>query len=317
MRKCLPLLLFLTILWSCKDKKTDLSGETPVKFNDLVAVFPKIIPPYAIADSNLIKMADTITIGYKAFLQFFPDSSLIPIIGNSKKITIHPVGIIEKDKERYLLMNISTSKKSTHTAVFVIDKKNKYLASKELLGTNHDDEYTHSVSINREPTFLISKEKMSKENVIQFSRTGWVYSASSGIFMIVINDSNEDPQKTNIINPIDTLPRKNKFSGDYVQNKRNFISIRDTKKPNVYQFFIHFEKDEGKCTGELKGEFKMKDNNNAVFSENGDPCVIDFRFEDNEIILKEQGSCGIHRGIKCFFDDTFVKKRELRSVKKK
>ena len=317
MRKCLPLLLLFTTLWSCKDKKADLSGETPVKFNDMVAAFPKITLPYAIADTNIARLADTVTIGYKAFLQFFPDSSLIPIVGNNKKIRIHPVGIIEKEKERYLLMNFSSPKKIIHNAVFVIDKKNKYLASKELLGTYHDDGYTHSVSINREPTFLISKEKMSKDNVLQFSRTGWVYSASSGIFMIVINDSNEDPQKTNIINPIDTLPRKNKFSGDYVQNKRNFISIRDTKKPNVYQFFIHFEKEEGKCTGELKGECKMKDDNNAVFSEKGDPCVIDFRFEGNEITLKEQGSCGTHRGIKCFFDDTFVKKKESRSTRKK
>jgi len=88
------------------------------------------------------------------------------------------------------------------------------------------------------------------------------------------------------------------------------------KKPNVYQFFIHFEKEEG-CTGELKGELKMKDANTAQFSEKGDPCVIDFHFEGNEISLKEQGSCGNHRGIKCFFDDTFIKKKELRSTKKK
>jgi hypothetical protein len=294
----------------------DLSGETPVKISDFLAAFPKITPTYVVADTNITKVADTVTIGYKAFTQFFPDSSLIPIIGNNKKVTIHPVGIIEKDKESYLLVTFLTPKKITHYAVFVIDKKNKYLASKELLGTYHEDEYLHSVSINREPTFLISKEKMGKDNTVQFSRTGWVYSHSSGIFMIVVNDSNEDPQKSAVINPIDTLPRKNKFSGDYVQNKKNYISIRDSKKPNMYQFFIHFDKNEGSCTGELKGEFKMKDADNAIFSENGDPCVIDFRFEGNEIILKEKGSCGNHRGMKCFFDDTFTRRKETRGKKK-
>ncbi|MES2332843.1 MAG: hypothetical protein V4539_24755 [Bacteroidota bacterium] len=317
MRKILPILLLLTILWSCKDKKVDLSGETPIKVTDFIAAFPKLTPPFIAADTNITKVDDTTTIGYKAMLQFFPDSSLTPIIGNSKKVTIHPVGIIEKDKESYLLANMITSKKATHLAVFVIDKKNKYLGSKELLNTSHDDEYLHSVSVNREPTFLISKEKIGKEGSVQYSRTGWVYSVSSGIFMVVINDSNEDPQKTSVINPLDTFPRKNKFSGDYVQNKKNYISIRDTKKPNVYQFFIHFDKDEGSCSGELKGEFAMKDANTAIFSQKGDPCVIDFRFDGNEITVKEQGSCGNHRGMKCFFDDTFVKKREPRAVKKK
>lgn len=315
MKNCVPLILLILLVGSCKDKKTDLSGETPIKVGDFIAVFRKITPSYAVSDTNITKVADTTVIGYKAFLQFFPDSSLTPIIGNNKKVTIRPVGIIEKDKEDYLLVNFTIPKKSTHLAVFVTDKKHKYLGSKELLNTNHDDEYLHSVSINREPTFLLSKEKMGKDNNLQFSRTGWVYN-SAGLFMVVINDSNEDAKKMSVINPIDTLPRKNKLSGDYVQDKKNYISLRDTKNPNVYQFFIHFEKNEGSCTGELKGELKMKDAGTAIFSENGDPCVIDFYFEGNQIRLKEQGSCGNHRGIKCYFDDTFTKKRESKAKKR-
>ena len=61
----------------------------------------------------------------------------------------------------------------------------------------------------------------------------------------------------------------------------------------------------------------MKNTNAAQFKENGDPCIIDFRFEENEIILKEQGSCGNHRGIKCIFNDTFVKKKETRKLTKR
>jgi hypothetical protein len=316
MKNYLSLLLLLTFLWSCKDQKADLSGDTPVKMSDLIAVFPKLTPPYTVADTNITKVADTTRIGYKALLQFFPDSSLRAIVGNNHKITIRPVGIIEKDKESYLLINFSASKKSTHQAVFVIDKKNKYLASKEILNNSTDDDYLHSVSVNREPTFLISKEKTGKDNTLQYSKTGWVYSASSGIFMVVVNDSNENPQKANVINPIDTLPKKNKYSGDYVQNKKNYISLRDSKKPNQYQFFIHFEKNEGSCIGELKGELKMINAGTAIFSENGDPCVIDFTFEGNTITVKEKGSCGNHRGIKCFFDDTFIKKKEPRAKKK-
>jgi hypothetical protein len=315
MKNSLPVLLFLLFAFGCKDKKVDLSGDTPIKVSDFMAVFKKINGNYLVADSNINKVSDTITIGYKAFLQFFPDSAIAPIIGNNKKVVIHPVGIIQKDKENYLLVNFVTGRKQTHFAVFVTDNKNKFLGSKELLNTSHSDDYIHSVSINREPTFVISKEKMGKDNSIQFSRTGWVYN-SAGMFMVVINDSNEDSRKLAVINPIDTLPRKNKFSGDYVQDKKNYISIRDTKKPGVYEFFIHFEKNEGGCTGELKGEMKFKSDNSAIFTENGDPCVIDFTFEGNQVTLKEQGSCGNHRGIKCYFDDTFIKKKEPRIKKK-
>jgi hypothetical protein len=315
MKKWWPVILLL-VLTGCGEKKVDLSGNTPLKITDLVAVFPVMSLPRLVADTNITKVADTVTIGYKAFRQFFPDSSLSQILGTDKNPVIRPVGRIEKENENYLLVNFITRKKLTRLAVFVTDKKHKFLAAKQLLSTDMDRQYTHSVSINREPTFLLSKEKIGKDNVLQFTKTGWIYSTSAASFMIVSNDSNEDPRKANVINPIDTLPRKNKYSGDYVRDKKNFISIRDGNKPNMYQFFVHFEKNEGTCTGELKGEMKMKDANTAQYSGAGDPCVIDFNFDGSQIRMKEQGTCGNHRGIKCFFDDSFTKKREAR-VKKK
>ena len=308
-------LIMLMVLTGCSEKKPDLSGNVAVKSKDFVAAFPKISPPLLIADTNITKVTDTITIGYKVLQQFFPDSSLKEIVVNDTNMTIHPVGKIEKEKETYLLVNFTNRAKVKRLAVFVTDKKNKFLASKELLSTDIEDEYTHAVSINREPTFLISREKMGKGNMEQYTRTGWIYS-SAGFFMVVINDSNEDPKKLTIINPLDTLSQKNKYSGDYIQDKKNFISLRDSKKPNTYLFFIHFEKNEGTCTGELKGEMKMKEAGTAQYTGKGDPCIIDFTFTGNEIKLKEQGTCGNHRGIKCFFDDRFVKKRILRSKKK-
>jgi hypothetical protein len=131
-------------------------------------------------------------------------------------------------------------------AVFVLDKKNKFLAAKELLNTGVIDGYKHSVAINREPTFVLIREKMSSDNSLQFSRTAWVYN-NAGFFMVVMNDSNEDTKKLALVNPLDTLPRKRKYSGDYGRDKKNFISIRDSKNPNTYLFFVHFEKSQG-CT---------------------------------------------------------------------
>ncbi len=315
MKKWMIALLAIA-LFSCKGKRVDLSGNVPVKVSDFMAAFPLLQLPYTAADTNINKLStDTIEIGYKAFAQFVPDTALQKIIGRNKEITIIPVGKIEKTKEDYLLATFNSHKK-TSLAVFVFDKKNKFLAFKNLLSDNNNDDYAHFVSINKEPTFLINREKLNSDKQLQFTRVGWVY-GSGGNFMIVINDGNEDLKKNEVINPIDTLPRKNKLSGDYAQDKKNFISIRDSKKINTYNFFIHFEKKDENCSGELKGELKMKDATHAIYSEGGDPCVIDFNFEGYEIVVKEKGSCGNRRGMNCFFDDTYIKRKETKSSKKK
>lgn len=297
-------------LFACKEKQIDLTGNIPLKEKDFFGVFKPLPLPYAVIDSNIDKSADTLTIGLKAFTQFFPDSAFRSITGNNRKFQLHPVGKIEKEKEQYILVILQQQKKKK-LLVFVTDKKNRFLAAKELLNNDRQDGYIHSLSINKEPTFLLSKEKIGKDNNLLFSRAGWVYN-DAGIFMVVINDSNEDPVKSQVINPLDTLPKKNKYSGDYIKDKKNYLSVRDGKDANNYRFFVHFERNEGTCIGELKGDLKITGTGTGIYNENGDPCIIDFKFEGNRVSLKEQGSCGNHRGIKCFFNDSFTKKKEPR-----
>ncbi len=310
------LLALLIALISCKEKKANLSGDAPVKVNDFVAAFRPLTLPYTASDTNISKLGDTLNFSQKVFTQFVPDSVLTSLINPSKKFTIYPLGRIEKKEENYLL-SVITQNKKTQLLVAVFDRKNKFLAAKLLLANNDNDGYVHTLSINREPTFTVSKERINNETKqLQFTRVGWVY-ASGVAFMVVINDTNEDPTKTGVLNPIDTLPKKNKLSGDYIRDKKNFISLRDGKNANNYLLFIHFEKREGTCIGELKGELKMKDDKSGIYSQAGDPCIIDFTFEGNDITLKEKGSCGNRRGIECFFDDTFTKKKEPKVKKKK
>ena len=59
----------------------------------------------------------------------------------------------------------------------------------------------------------------------------------------------------------------------------------------------------------------MKSATTAVYAEGGDPCVIDFTFEGNDIVIKEKGSCGNRRGMECFFDDTFTRIKEIKAAK--
>ncbi|WP_147313869.1 hypothetical protein [Deminuibacter soli] len=312
------LALFLLISFSaCKGKKTAVSGDAPVKTNDFLAAFPTLTLPFQAADTNVQKLADTTVISHKVMSQFVPDSVVTLFAGKDTKTKIHPIGKIDKGSgELYLLANFSQGKK-TKLVAFVLDKKDKYITALPLLSNSNDDGHRHYVNINREPTFTIGREKISAENQLLYTRNGYAFNSSAAAFIAITNETNEDAHKnTDIINPIDTLPRKNKYSGEYAENKKNFISIRDGRNASTYQFFLHFEKNDGQCTGELKGELVMRDDRKAIFHENGDPCVIDFTFSSSDIIIKEQGSCGNHRGMRCQFNDTYRKKKEKKKGSK-
>jgi hypothetical protein len=309
-------LLVMLVFISCGGKKNSLSGDAPVDAKDFVAAFPDMKLPSTVYDTSLLRIGDTTTISRAVLGQFIPDSALQLIAGADKKTIIKPVGKIKRDDETYLLAKLYQNKKA-QLAVFVLGKNNKFLNSKSLVSNGNNDEYTHSVSINKEPTFTISREKITKDNQMLYTRTGYAFNKDGG-FMVVLNDGNENTKRQDsIINPIDTFARKNPFSGDYIKDKKNFISLRDGKKPNNYLFFVHFVKSDGACTGEIKGEMVMKDEKTAQYTSNGDPCVINFKFSGNQIQMKEEGSCGNHRGIKCFFEDTYTRKKEVKAKTRK
>ncbi len=295
-------------LVACGDNKTSLSGDAPVEAKDFVAAFPEIKLPTTFYDTSLQRIGDTTTISRAVLTQFIPDSALQETIAGGKLI-LKPVARIERDDETYLLVKSFENKKAS-LSVFVLNKDNKFAGAKQLISSDNNDDYTHSVSINKEPTFSVSREKITKENQLIYTRTGYAYNKDAG-FMVVVNDGNENTKRQDsIINPIDTFARKNPMSGDYIKDKKNFISLRDGRSPNIYRFFVHFEKSSNACVGELKGELTMKDAKTAQYTANGDPCVINFTFSGNQIQMKEEGSCGNHRDIKCFFDDTYTKKKE-------
>jgi hypothetical protein len=113
-----------------------------------------------------------------------------------------------------------------------------------------------------------------------------------------------------MINPIDTLPRIHKWAGDYVKNKNNIVSIRDGRYENEIRFFIHINKNDGDCIGEVKGTALISSSVTAVYREGGDPCVLELRFTGSSVSLKELEGCGNHRGLNCPFEGTFPKKKQ-------
>lgn len=294
----------------CGQQPLDYSGNTPLKPKDFLALFAEIKLPIVISDTNLIQLSDTVSIGYKAFTQFYPDSSLHPLVGKPKKGTsFRALGKITKTNEVYLLFISLTPSKEAHLYVLVTTPKNEYLDSKEFLYNKLEDGYHHYVHINREPTFLVVREKTGKDLESIYTKTGWVY-PTEGKFMVIVNDSNEDTKAAAILNPIDTFPAIHPLSWDYGSDKKNFISVRDGSSPGKLIFFLHVEKNDGTCIGELKGTMQLTGNRKGVFRQSGDPCVVNFNFTDNGIECKETGSCGNYRGIKCLLDEQFPKRKK-------
>lgn len=301
------LLLFIV---GCKPKTKSLKGNEKVEFQEMVNAFPELKLSYKTIDSSVYKIADTTTIGYFVMNQFVPDSVMEKISKNdSAHFEIHPVGKIIKGEEKYLLANVSVKNRISLTAFLFHEKTNAFLSSLELLKNKYSDGYRHELHITSEPTFIMTRQKLGKDKELLYTRNGYAYNSGIKDFMKVMNDSNEETDKDTIINPIDTLPRLFKFSGDYVKNKRNFISIRDGSKEGRYIFFIHFENSDD-CSGELKGVFNMRDEVHGFYSETNDICVIDFTFERKRVKVKEQNNCGKHRGIQCYFNDTYTLKKE-------
>lgn len=308
MRKIYLLCILSIIIYGCKDAEADLSGNEKITDEAFLKAFPALDVPLIVGDTALKNFGDTVVISKAVFTQFIADTALQNAAGSTTDYVIHPAGSIRK-KERDFLLATFVTPKQTKLGVFVLDDKHKFLAAFPLISSNEKDGYKHSVSITEEPTFILKKEKIAN-NLSLYSRNGFAYSASSGSFTKVLSDSNEDTVKNNeIINPIDTFPATNKYSGDYIADKKNFISVRDGKNATSYTFFIHFEKNAGACTGELKGTMSLTDEKNAVFTESGDPCVINFKFTTSSIHIKEQDNCGNHRGITCPFDFTFKRKK--------
>jgi hypothetical protein len=215
----------LCFVIACSEEKTDLSGNTPLKINDFNKVFKTVTLPINISDTNLAKVRDTIKIGAKALAQFVPDSVVEKIIPEKdQKAILYPLLKIEKETEYYLMLNVHHPKKE-EIAVVVFSKKNAYLDYKIitqfLVEQKGSRNYGKSVSINREPTFLVEENKMDEENVLIYEKNGWAFTENH--FRLIYFDSNKKPESKTIINPIDTLSTNNTYSGDYARDAKNFI----------------------------------------------------------------------------------------------
>ena len=318
MKKYLLFLICTVLIFSCSHKKP-VAGNTEevMDIHEFIDLFHSIKPPYEFSDTIFMHRRGDSLLRYKSITQFVPDSVFSAHFGKTVKPKIYPLGkVLVKRNESYLFIKaISPTKKIAYVLCF--DKTNKFVAALPLININADADpsVNYIASIDNKYTILTTRQHKTADGELMYRKLAYVFN-SAGVFTLILTESNEVRSKnTQIYNPIDTLARKHKFSADYAQDKRNFISVRDGKNPSYAIIFVHFEKDNGECKGELKGQAKFISATTARYSSNGDPCLVEFSFSPAGVRMKELEGCGNHRDIKCFFDGFYERKKEVAKKK--
>ncbi len=298
----------MVVLFSCKGKKKMLTGEDTVTAEEFVQSFPELTLPVVLSDTTInVKLSDSALIAPVLLKQFVPDSIFRKEFGKGTKPKFYLMGRAEdKNEDRYLLIKAATPAKQAGY-ILCFDKDNIFKAGM-LVVTSSSERNTHyQGGIDKKFTITRNKQKKAADGQIYYNKSVYVYN-TSGAFTLILTESNEELEVKEVYNPIDSFARTNKLSGDYIKDRKNLVSIRDGAKPGRVLFFIHFEKNNGDCIGELKGEATLIKPNVAQYAASGDPCSLEFTFSNNQVSLKELQGCGNYRGIRCFFEGSYPRK---------
>jgi len=306
------LLVAFYLLTGCgSKKKPSLSGTDEVAIGDFIESFELMEPPYEVKDSSLNKKEkDSLLIANKIFSQFVPDSVLIKVFGKNAKPKIYLGKRINENEASYLFAKASTADKKA-LLVLCFDKKNQFKDFLPLLVQDANATTLQVSGINRKFEFYQSVLMKKPDASTAEGKDVYIYSSDAEHFLLIAKDALDDRIRE-VINPIDTLQRKNRFSADYVKDKMNMVSIRDDSKTGKMNFFIHVDRNNGECTGELKGVASFTSANTAIYKQPGDACSLQFNFSSSSVSLKEVEACGAHRGVKCSFDGSYPRKKETK-----
>lgn len=307
-------LMMMALLFtvSCNNDKTvPEQEESEFNYERFSARFQEASLPYNLADSTLLNNKDTAGIYNVAFPGLIADSIKTKLFGKNPKIKYVPLVKVGDDKkEKYFIVKaISGNQKA---AILVAFDEGQYGAAFPFLNPDADANTSQVTSIDKAYSISRNISRKATEDVITEGKDVYAYNKAAKNFTLIMTDVLDEKSIT-LLNPIDTFPKKNKFAGDYGKDKTNLVSVRDGKDDNEINFFIHFEKGEEKCTGELKGTAFFTSSKTAVYRQGGDACVLELHFTSTAVTLKEIEGCGLHREMKCLFDGTYNKKKPLKT----
>ncbi len=301
MRRIGLIIIYALIFASCSDKVKDINLDESVEVSDFIESFPLENLPIQYGQKELKKKEnDSLFIKSSVVAKFLPDSIFKKIFGKIESITFHRKGryAAEETGEIYLFLS-ATKKEKKAIYIVVFTKEEVYSTSMVLVERSTDPLINYEGKIDKRLTITQTKNKATSEGKSTYN--------TEGMFTLILTESNE-PLKPNVIyNPIDTLPAKNPLSGNYAQDKRNFVSIRDGGKKGKLLFFIHADKSGGTCGGSLRGDIVEVRPKVYQYNKSDDHCILEFTFSGKNLKVKELEACGNHRGVRCSFDGRFRK----------
>lgn len=309
-------LLWILTITACSNEKKNTAPEeedvTAFNYEAFSTRFKEASLPYQLADSTLMDNEDTASFRSEVFASYITDSVKAKLLGKATKIKYVPlVHLKQGNKEQYFVIKATSgNKKAALLAVF--DKDANFLDAFPFLVPDTDPKTNQVSTLDKYFSITRAITRKMPDDAIAEGKEVYAFDSKTKSFALVMTDVLEDGTQE-LINPIDTFSRKNQYAGDYVKDKRNMVSIRDGRNENEISFFVHFERMNGECNGELKGTALMTSSKTAVYNTGGDPCVLEFHFTAKSVRLKEAEGCGQYRGVKCVIEGSFPKKRETKT----
>lgn len=307
MRYFSSLFLLFLLISACREKKTSLADEDSVEAREFLEFFDEISLPIHIADTSLLRKDTSNSVGFKVLTRFVPDSMLAKDFGKAQP-KIYGLGkTLDANDNHYVFVKaINGSKRTAYLICF--DEDFQYKGMLTLVSTGFHNSTSAYGMVDAKHIITTYRERKRAED-LSFKRNVYKYNSETGDFTLILTEPNTEMIDT-VINPIATLDKTHKLSGDYIKDDRNLISVRDGVAPGELLFYVHFERNTDDCRGELKGVMRLTGENSGIYKEVGNPCTLQFEFSKTGVEMKEIEGCGAHRDIICFFEGKFPRKEK-------
>ncbi len=271
--------------------------------------FKPVSVPLQVRDSIFLQKRDpTDLITPDDVTGMIPDSVFTDDEDELAQMKFYPFGGFQTTKGAIyiLLLAFNGANKTLYLAVF--DRQKKLIAVMPAMSRSHETPLQQALLIEKNQTITLRSSRKNKDGSLSTGRNVYALNEGAKKFTLIMTDA-LDEKPVELVNPIDTLPRKFKYSADYGKDKRNLVSVRDGVKNGKFFFFIHLEKNSGECTGEMRGSALLSGPTTAVYQQPGDPCILTFTFSSSAVSVAEQ-NCGSHRGLNCLFEGSFGRMKE-------
>lgn len=306
MNKLVLALLTIGLLAGCGSKKKN-AGKDTFTFEDFRQLFTQAKLPYKLTPEALReKLPDSVAIPQELMKQFLVDTLGKSDFPEGTVIRFYPVATIDGAAVNYFVVKAVGKTTSTAYLCF-LDKKGHYL-NRLAVAKVDEKKDQHYFSIDSRQVVKITNEtELSPGHTAV--REDFFGVAEDGKTTLIMTNTSGDATASQIFNPIDTLPAKHKLSGDYLSGETSIVSIRDGEDPKSFLFFISFSKDKTGCKGELSGTGHFTGTNKGEYKDKESSCGIAFQFASGKVSIREIGGCGAYRGVRCFFEGSYSRKK--------